>query len=99
MCIRDRRTNKLCKDEGSNIVCNSETLLSDETFTVECLEDCAAAERSRSLGEVLGQGSEEALGQGSEGAVVLLLSLIHISEPTRLLSISYAVFCLKKKKK
>eukprot|EP00658_Telonema_sp_P-2_P072544 TRINITY_DN61675_c0_g1_i1.p1 TRINITY_DN61675_c0_g1~~TRINITY_DN61675_c0_g1_i1.p1 ORF type:complete len:104 (+),score=20.08 TRINITY_DN61675_c0_g1_i1:69-380(+) len=30
---------------------------------------------------------------------VLWLSLIHISEPTRLLSISYAVFCLKKKKK
>src|SRR5678815_2753983 len=28
-----------------------------------------------------------------------VLSLIHISEPTRLLSISYAVFCLKKKKK
>ena len=27
----------------------------------------------------------------------LKLSLIHISEPTRLLSISYAVFCLKKK--
>src|SRR5678816_3382431 len=32
-------------------------------------------------------------------ANVTLLSLIHISEPTRLLSISYAVFCLKKKKK
>eukprot|EP00658_Telonema_sp_P-2_P026133 TRINITY_DN20544_c0_g1_i1.p1 TRINITY_DN20544_c0_g1~~TRINITY_DN20544_c0_g1_i1.p1 ORF type:complete len:269 (-),score=36.10 TRINITY_DN20544_c0_g1_i1:15-821(-) len=31
--------------------------------------------------------------------VGLDLSLIHISEPTRLLSISYAVFCLKKKKK
>eukprot|EP00658_Telonema_sp_P-2_P010526 TRINITY_DN13968_c0_g1_i1.p1 TRINITY_DN13968_c0_g1~~TRINITY_DN13968_c0_g1_i1.p1 ORF type:complete len:409 (+),score=62.26 TRINITY_DN13968_c0_g1_i1:180-1406(+) len=30
---------------------------------------------------------------------LLDLSLIHISEPTRLLSISYAVFCLKKKKK
>eukprot|EP00658_Telonema_sp_P-2_P018870 TRINITY_DN1738_c0_g1_i2.p1 TRINITY_DN1738_c0_g1~~TRINITY_DN1738_c0_g1_i2.p1 ORF type:complete len:405 (+),score=100.40 TRINITY_DN1738_c0_g1_i2:142-1356(+) len=30
---------------------------------------------------------------------ILFLSLIHISEPTRLLSISYAVFCLKKKKK
>ena len=27
----------------------------------------------------------------------LLLSLIHISEPTRPYSISYAVFCLKKK--
>eukprot|EP00658_Telonema_sp_P-2_P022359 TRINITY_DN18936_c0_g1_i19.p1 TRINITY_DN18936_c0_g1~~TRINITY_DN18936_c0_g1_i19.p1 ORF type:complete len:347 (+),score=111.51 TRINITY_DN18936_c0_g1_i19:40-1080(+) len=31
--------------------------------------------------------------------LILNLSLIHISEPTRLLSISYAVFCLKKKKK
>eukprot|EP00658_Telonema_sp_P-2_P000183 TRINITY_DN10059_c0_g1_i2.p1 TRINITY_DN10059_c0_g1~~TRINITY_DN10059_c0_g1_i2.p1 ORF type:complete len:114 (-),score=42.94 TRINITY_DN10059_c0_g1_i2:23-364(-) len=30
---------------------------------------------------------------------LISLSLIHISEPTRLLSISYAVFCLKKKKK
>src|SRR5678815_1785973 len=29
--------------------------------------------------------------------VVHKLSLIHISEPTRLLSSSYAVFCLKKK--
>eukprot|EP00658_Telonema_sp_P-2_P049598 TRINITY_DN37737_c0_g1_i1.p1 TRINITY_DN37737_c0_g1~~TRINITY_DN37737_c0_g1_i1.p1 ORF type:complete len:214 (+),score=35.96 TRINITY_DN37737_c0_g1_i1:108-749(+) len=33
-----------------------------------------------------------------EGTSVLILSLIHISEPPRLLSISYAVFCLKKKK-
>src|SRR5659263_261910 len=30
---------------------------------------------------------------------VVILSLIHISEPTRLGMISYAVFCLKKKKK
>ena len=29
---------------------------------------------------------------------VYYLSLIHISEPTRLRRISYAVFCLKKKK-
>eukprot|EP00658_Telonema_sp_P-2_P010104 TRINITY_DN13806_c0_g1_i6.p1 TRINITY_DN13806_c0_g1~~TRINITY_DN13806_c0_g1_i6.p1 ORF type:complete len:334 (-),score=63.46 TRINITY_DN13806_c0_g1_i6:100-1101(-) len=36
---------------------------------------------------------------GLRPAAVLHLSLIHISEPTRLLSISYAVFCLKKKKK
>src|SRR5665254_19813 len=34
---------------------------------------------------------ERRIGMASE------LSLIHISEPTRLLSISYAVFCLKKK--
>src|SRR5678815_1538502 len=32
----------------------------------------------------------------SSKSVGLMLSLIHISEPTRLLSISYAVFCLKK---
>eukprot|EP00658_Telonema_sp_P-2_P076923 TRINITY_DN6844_c0_g1_i2.p2 TRINITY_DN6844_c0_g1~~TRINITY_DN6844_c0_g1_i2.p2 ORF type:complete len:118 (-),score=48.19 TRINITY_DN6844_c0_g1_i2:46-399(-) len=35
----------------------------------------------------------------ASGNKVWYLSLIHISEPTRLLSISYAVFCLKKKKK
>ena len=42
------------------------------------------------------------MGETGTGTVSLfppLLSLIHISEPTRLLSISYAVFCLKKKKK
>ena len=41
--------------------------------------------------------------EGSEWTVevdvVLILSLIHISEPTRRTPISYAVFCLKKKKK
>ena len=35
---------------------------------------------------------------GAADAVVARLSLIHISEPTRLGMISYAVFCLKKKK-
>eukprot|EP00658_Telonema_sp_P-2_P052537 TRINITY_DN40767_c0_g1_i1.p1 TRINITY_DN40767_c0_g1~~TRINITY_DN40767_c0_g1_i1.p1 ORF type:complete len:127 (+),score=20.03 TRINITY_DN40767_c0_g1_i1:76-456(+) len=46
-----------------------------------------------------GSGHEAAtpLHSLTNGAPVLL-SLIHISEPTRLLSISYAVFCLKKKK-
>eukprot|EP00658_Telonema_sp_P-2_P082205 TRINITY_DN862_c0_g2_i8.p1 TRINITY_DN862_c0_g2~~TRINITY_DN862_c0_g2_i8.p1 ORF type:complete len:129 (-),score=21.09 TRINITY_DN862_c0_g2_i8:39-425(-) len=40
-----------------------------------------------------------ALGWESRAPAPHGLSLIHISEPTRLLSISYAVFCLKKKKK
>ena len=35
---------------------------------------------------------------GIDNELIIELSLIHISEPTRLLSISYAVFCLKKKK-
>ena len=40
------------------------------------------------------------LGFNNHGAeIVKDLSLIHISEPTRPLYISYAVFCLKKKKK
>jgi len=39
----------------------------------------------------------EALGARREEIGALVLSLIHISEPTRLGMISYAVFCLKKK--
>ncbi len=42
---------------------------------------------------------EESLALLDEGAgeAVLMLSLIHIPEPTRRYAISYAVFCLKKK--
>src|SRR5674536_371922 len=45
-------------------------------------------------------GARPARGRGSaalrrQDRRLQLLSLIHISEPTRLLSISYAVFCLK----
>ena len=36
--------------------------------------------------------------EGTLEGDVLFLSLIHISEPTRQEAISYAVFCLKKKK-
>src|SRR5665254_17961 len=44
------------------------------------------------------QQQEEVLQQFAACRIqLLLMSLIHISEPTRLLSISYAVFCLKKK--
>src|SRR5659263_724849 len=44
-------------------------------------------------------GSAEPTRQGTELEQTVDLSLIHISEPTRLGMISYAVFCLKKKKK
>ena len=46
------------------------------------------ADEIRNFGRVLDRGL----------SLELLLSLIHISEPTRLGMISYAVFCLKKKK-
>ena len=45
-----------------------------------------------------GFDKEEFKFEGFRLAKSMYLSLIHISEPTRLLSISYAVFCLKKKK-
>src|SRR5678815_1265614 len=41
---------------------------------------------------------KEGINTDVTGTLKQALSLIHISEPTRLLSISYAVFCLKKKK-
>ena len=55
---------------------------------------------SRSL-----DAAQESLNAAAEGEtdphthLVYYLSLIHISEPTRQAEISYAVFCLKKKKK
>src|SRR5678815_2912095 len=51
---------------------------------------------------LLGEGRliNLAAAEGHPASVMdMSLSLIHISEPTRLLSISYAVFRLKKKKK
>ena len=43
------------------------------------------------------EGNARAALFDSDPLEVVLLSLIHISEPTRPLYISYAVFCLKKK--
>ena len=45
------------------------------------------------------KGHQEIINKIKEIASNNNLSLIHISEPTRLGMISYAVFCLKKKKK
>src|SRR5450756_2119225 len=54
--------------------------------------DTAAALRALEIGAV-------AILKATKVDGVYDLSLIHISEPTRLGMISYAVFCLKKKKK
>src|SRR5450756_308569 len=45
------------------------------------------------------RGGRHVLGRHAQPRVAEYLSLIHISEPTRLGMISYAVFCLKKNKK
>src|SRR5674536_272783 len=57
------------------------------------VEQVAGGEVHRDLQRPAGVRPDPDLGQRA----VQDLSLIHISEPTRLLSISYAVFCLKKK--
>src|SRR5660397_162981 len=69
-------------------------------------ESCSAGdvgERAKfAVEEVLSELSIEQLAQNErarKGTPMYYLSLIHISEPTRLRRISYAVFCLKKKKK
>ena len=54
-------------------------------------------------GDVVARGHAEQINRDTKGRLILddatySLSLIHISEPTRQEAISYAVFCLKKKK-
>ena len=52
--------------------------------------------------ELLSREGEIAIAKRIEAGkdvMLIALSLIHISEPTRQAEISYAVFCLKKKKK
>ena len=61
------------------------------------------AMRQEPIGLDIGKSSIVGVQLGGKSPMLSLaavheLSLIHISEPTRLLSISYAVFCLKKKK-
>eukprot|EP00658_Telonema_sp_P-2_P076113 TRINITY_DN66147_c0_g1_i1.p1 TRINITY_DN66147_c0_g1~~TRINITY_DN66147_c0_g1_i1.p1 ORF type:complete len:114 (-),score=34.44 TRINITY_DN66147_c0_g1_i1:10-351(-) len=99
MCIRDRDGEVY--DRFHFPVVNPQLRLSNpglagaaiEAFHVACESSIAREHRQRKryweqLVVTAGSDSFEELSG---------LSLIHISEPTRLLSISYAVFCLKKK--
>ena len=54
--------------------------------------------RSSNVMGFLGCGNEQMVIESRFSAAGQDLSLIHISEPTRQAEISYAVFCLKKKK-
>src|SRR5678815_5961394 len=95
MCIRDRRYlvrefERMCGQKGLKInPGKSKVLVFEEEESVE--EEVLEVR----VGGVVLEEVKVFRYLGME----LGLSLIHISEPTRLLSISYAVFCLKKKKK
>ena len=70
-----------------------ERLVSDEELMINVWEKNNLRPSAQRLWQVI-QSLKSRLHQAG-----VELSLIHISEPTRLGMISYAVFCLKKKKK
>src|SRR5665648_504691 len=69
-------------------------LLVDKRVTTRLLEP-ASIEKIFQIDEHIGAATS---GLVADARALVDLSLIHISEPTRLGMISYAVFCLKKKK-
>src|SRR5678816_3897998 len=80
--------------DGFNVTQNFRLTNTEVPILILSAKDSSA---DRVLG--LKKGADDYLTKPFNLEELLLLSLIHISEPTRLLSISYAVFCLKKKKK
>ena len=71
------------------------------TAPVPNVDTSAAQQIAREIQQLPPEQQEQALDRLPPQMLdaVLDLSLIHISEPTRLRRISYAVFCLKKKMK
>src|SRR5678815_6166332 len=64
------------------------------SFTIE---PAANVRRGARITLHMREGDDDYLEPHRLRQIVKTLSLIHISEPTRLLSTSYAAFCLKKK--
>eukprot|EP00831_Metopus_contortus_P029983 TRINITY_DN24637_c0_g1_i2.p2 TRINITY_DN24637_c0_g1~~TRINITY_DN24637_c0_g1_i2.p2 ORF type:complete len:121 (-),score=35.22 TRINITY_DN24637_c0_g1_i2:25-387(-) len=105
MCIRDRST-------WADKIAHSTTLLQDNpqvqnTLISEESNESGELEATPTTEELFKKYIIEASHEDKKinpilelsFSSMLRLSLIHISEPTRPLYISYAVFCLKKKKK
>eukprot|EP00831_Metopus_contortus_P061466 TRINITY_DN53321_c0_g1_i1.p1 TRINITY_DN53321_c0_g1~~TRINITY_DN53321_c0_g1_i1.p1 ORF type:complete len:292 (+),score=58.34 TRINITY_DN53321_c0_g1_i1:38-913(+) len=70
----------------------------DEKNQLKCLQKLISSCLKKEI-SFISQITEEKIFSQSSQPTISFLSLIHISEPTRPLYISYAVFCLKKKKK
>src|SRR5678809_56618 len=107
MCIRDRRISSLSAEQGglrrasSRLPIDSNRDLNLWAWLLDWRSHCVSlAQRPTVRGlhltvlEVKHANHENARGKRRGSAHVL--SLIHISEPTRQAESSYAVFCLKK---
>src|SRR5665254_4938 len=104
MCIRDRTSPKMdlphmskaARIKGVDILGTGDCLYRPWLDELESnLEQVGDRYENNGVAYIIQAEVETTIG----GRIhhLLFLSLIHISEPTRLLSISYAVFCLKKK--
>ena len=104
-CLNEAETLETCIKKAQTFLrennVNGEVLIADNGSTDGSREIAVKAGArvvpiaQRGYGAALIGGCEAAKGE----YVIMGLSLIHISEPTRRTPISYAVFCLKKKKK
>src|SRR5678816_4644195 len=107
MCIRDRpgaglQVNYLVSANGSVAVSDTIIRNNHATSTGGGLYVSAGTTAVFTANLIAGNSADSQYGAGfvtcsGQNSLFYNLSLIHISEPTRLLSISYAVFCLKKK--
>eukprot|EP00658_Telonema_sp_P-2_P015238 TRINITY_DN15860_c0_g1_i1.p1 TRINITY_DN15860_c0_g1~~TRINITY_DN15860_c0_g1_i1.p1 ORF type:complete len:130 (-),score=60.15 TRINITY_DN15860_c0_g1_i1:18-374(-) len=103
MCIRDRGSNATASTLRAEIA-KLLNISIDNLFIVPVAESSSSTGTTNEVEiaftfEADANGALVEADAGNLGSAGVYLSLIHISEPTRLLSISYAVFCLKKKKK
>src|SRR5450759_5697409 len=103
MCVMPKRSQapayqlvvKFC---GSQVLNHGLPSESTTTLTRMPIRKMKKAAVPAQTNHVVGEATSERSPGDRAPAFFLLLSLIHISEPTRLGMISYAVFCLKKKK-
>eukprot|EP00658_Telonema_sp_P-2_P013781 TRINITY_DN15227_c0_g1_i1.p1 TRINITY_DN15227_c0_g1~~TRINITY_DN15227_c0_g1_i1.p1 ORF type:complete len:154 (+),score=36.08 TRINITY_DN15227_c0_g1_i1:232-693(+) len=90
------------KSDSDQFDTDGNGLLNADELARQCTDQEAGVSKG-SMEKAMGRAYKKFNQLDVDGSGLLegaeLLSLIHISEPTRLLSISYAVFCLKKKKK
>eukprot|EP00658_Telonema_sp_P-2_P036151 TRINITY_DN26202_c0_g1_i1.p1 TRINITY_DN26202_c0_g1~~TRINITY_DN26202_c0_g1_i1.p1 ORF type:complete len:119 (-),score=30.22 TRINITY_DN26202_c0_g1_i1:46-402(-) len=101
MCIRARSTGESPDGDAELAFTKRELLSVKKALSVITRKNSALEEKMRRLSSSEVRNPMETLASGATELIATLerqnqeLSLIHISEPTRLLSISYAVLCLK----